>query len=56
LLPVLDNGVPGMDLAGRFEFPRVGRVQVWVLAGATARVAMTTANITDTNRSGQEAP
>jgi len=45
-----------MELAGRFEFPRVGRVQVWVLAGATARVAMTTANITDTNRTGQEAP
>ena len=56
LLPVLDDGVPGMELAGRFEFPRVGRVQVWVLAGATARVAMTTANITDTNRTGQEAP
>jgi len=56
LLPVLDNGVPGMELAGRFEFPRVGRVQVWVLAGATVRVAMTTANITDTNRTGQEAP
>ena len=56
LLPVLDDGVPGMELAGRFEFPRVGRVQVWVLAGATARVAMTTANITDTNKTGQEAP
>ena len=56
LLPVLDDGVPGMELAGRFEFPRVGRVQVWVLAGATARVAMTTANITDINRTGQEAP
>ena len=56
LLPVLDDGVPGMELAGRFEFPRVGRVQVWVLAGATARVAMTTANITDTNRTGWEAP
>jgi 4-amino-4-deoxy-L-arabinose transferase-like glycosyltransferase len=56
LLPVLDDGVPGMELAGRFEFPRVGRVQVWVLAGATARVAMTTANITDTIKTGQEAP
>ena len=56
LLPVLDDGVPGMELAGRFEFPRVGRVQVWVLAGATARVAMTMANITDTNKAGQETP
>ncbi|MDH3986450.1 MAG: GtrA family protein [Gammaproteobacteria bacterium] len=33
LLPVLDEGIPGMQLAARFEFPRVGRVQVWTLDG-----------------------
>ena len=42
LLPVLDDGVPGMELAARFEFPRVGRVQVWTLASETPSVAMTT--------------
>ena len=42
LLPLLDEGVPGMELAARFEFPRVGRVQVWTLASATPSIAMTT--------------
>lgn len=42
LLPVLDAGIPGMELAARFEFPRVGRVQVWTLASETAGVAMNT--------------
>jgi putative flippase GtrA/4-amino-4-deoxy-L-arabinose transferase-like glycosyltransferase len=42
LLPVLDAGIPGMELAARFEFPRVGRVQVWTLASETAAVAMHT--------------
>ena len=42
LLPLLDAGVPGMELAARFEFPRVGRVQVWTLASETPGVAMNT--------------
>jgi hypothetical protein len=56
LLPVLDDGVPGMELAKRFEFPRVGRVQVWILAGATARVAMATANTAEASITEQAAP
>jgi hypothetical protein len=40
LLQVLDDGIPGMQLAAGFEFPRVGRVQVWTLAGALEPVAM----------------
>ncbi len=40
LLPVLDDGIPGMQLAAGFEFPRVGRVQVWTLDGALENVAM----------------
>jgi putative flippase GtrA/4-amino-4-deoxy-L-arabinose transferase-like glycosyltransferase len=40
LLPVLDDGVPGMELAAGFAFPRVGRVQVWRLAGTVESVAM----------------
>jgi len=31
-----------MELATRFEFPRVGRVQVWTLASETPGVAMNT--------------
>jgi putative flippase GtrA len=56
LLPVLDDGVPGMELARRFEFPRVGRVQVWILADATARVAMATANTAEASKTEQAAP
>jgi hypothetical protein len=44
LLPVLDEGIPGMELAARFEFPRVGRVQVWVLTHELPRVAMSASN------------
>ena len=40
LLPVLDDGIPGMQLVAGFEFPRVGRVQVWTLDGALESVAM----------------
>ena len=40
LLTVLDEGIPGMQLAVAFEFPRVGRVQVWTLAEALQDVAM----------------
>ena len=42
LLPLLDAGIPGMELAARFEFPRVGRVQVWTLASETAAAAINT--------------
>jgi hypothetical protein len=34
LLAVLDDGMPGMQLATDFTFPRVGRVQVWTLMEA----------------------
>ena len=40
LLQVLDDGIPGMQLAAGFEFPRVGRVQIWSLDGALGSVAM----------------
>jgi len=56
LLPVLDEGVPGMELAARFEFPRVGRVQVWTLAGGTQRVAMATDNATAETATEETAP
>jgi len=56
LLPVLDTGIPGMELAARFEFPRVGRVQVWTLAGATERVAMAASNATLDTETGVTAP
>jgi len=42
LLPVLDAGIPGMELAARFEFPRVGRVQVWTLASEIPGVDINT--------------
>ncbi len=44
LLPVLDDGVPGMELAARFEFQRAGRVQVWKLRDDSRRIAMATNN------------
>lgn len=30
LLPALDSGLPGLQKAMEFQFPRMGRVQVWV--------------------------
>ena len=56
LLTVLDDGVPGMELAARFEFPRVGRVQVWILADGTQRVAMTTKNLIEKTDTEETAP
>jgi putative flippase GtrA/4-amino-4-deoxy-L-arabinose transferase-like glycosyltransferase len=56
LLPVLDDGVPGMELAARFEFPRVGRVQVWLLADGTQRVAMAPDNAAAGTATEETAP
>jgi len=56
LLPVLDDGIPGMELAARFEFPRVGRVQVWLLADGTQRVAMAPDNAAAETATEETAP
>ena len=54
LLQVLDDGIPGMQLAAGFEFPRVGRVQVWTLDGALGSVAM--ANTPHSNNTQEITP
>ena len=40
LLPVLDDGIPGMELAARFQFPRVGRVHIWTLTELPMETAL----------------
>jgi len=54
LLPVLDEGIPGMELAAGFEFPRVGRVQVWTLDEALESIAM--ADTSHSNNSQEITP
>jgi putative flippase GtrA len=56
LLPVLDEGIPGMELAARFTFPRVGRVQVWVLTNEFPRVAMSASNLAAATASEEKFP
>ena len=56
LLPLLDAGIPGMELSARFEFPRVGRVQVWTLAGGAQSVAIAGTNATLDTAAGKAAP
>jgi hypothetical protein len=54
LLPAMDDGIPGMQLAAGFEFPRVGRVQIWTLDGALGNVAM--ANTPHSNKTQEITP
>jgi putative flippase GtrA len=49
LLPVMEEGIPGMQLAARFQFPRVGRVQVWTLDDWKPETAVA---MTDARRGG----